>query len=76
MSYQHLLKPVNLGPTQIKNRVFNPPHGTTLGHDGVVTDDLIAYHETRARGGVGLIILESMTLHPSYGLRGSFSICR
>ena len=72
MNYQHLLQPIKLGPTQLKNRVFNPPHGTTLGHNGVVTDDLIAYHETRARGGVGLIILESMTLHPSYGFEEAF----
>jgi len=72
MSFQHLLQPIKLGPTEIKNRVFNPPHGTTLGHNGVVTDELIAYHETRARGGVGLIILESMTLHPSYGFEEAF----
>ena len=72
MTYKHLLQPIQLGPTRIKNRVFNPPHGTTLGHNGVVTDDLIAYHETRARGGVGLIILESMTVHPSYGFEEAF----
>ena len=40
---------------------------------GVVTDDLIAYHRARrARGGVGLIILEGMTVHPSYGFEDSF----
>ena len=72
MKYDHLLQPIKLGPTQIKNRVFNPPHGTTLGHNGVVTDDLIAYHENRARGGVGLIILESITFHPSYGFPEAF----
>ncbi len=52
--------------------MFNPPHGTTLGHGGIVTDDLIAYHQARAQGGVGLIILESMTLHPSYGFKEAF----
>ncbi|NNC98691.1 MAG: hypothetical protein HKN85_00775, partial [Gammaproteobacteria bacterium] len=72
MSEPHLLQPINLGPTRIKNRVFNPPHGTTLGCNGNVTDDLIAYHETRARGGVGLIIIEGMTLHPSYGFEEAF----
>ena len=72
MRFQQLLKPINLGRTEIKNRVFNPPHGTTLGHNGVVTDELVAYHEARARGGVGLIILESMTLHPSYGFEEAF----
>jgi 2,4-dienoyl-CoA reductase-like NADH-dependent reductase (Old Yellow Enzyme family) len=70
--YDSLFQPLYLGPTRIRNRIFNPPHGTTLGHQGVVTDDLIAYHQTRARGGVGLIILESMTVHPSYGFEESF----
>ena len=70
--FDQLLQPIELGPTRIRNRLFSPPHGTTLGHGGVVTDDLIAYHCTRARGGVGLIIIEGMTLHPSYGFEDSF----
>ena len=70
--YENLQQPITLGPTRVRNRVFNPPHGTTLGHQGEVTDDLIAYHLTRARGGVGLIIMESMTVHPSYGFEESF----
>ena len=70
--YEQLLTPLDLGPTRVRNRIFNPPHGTTLGHQGIVTDDLIAYHETRARGGVGLIIMESMTVHPSYGFEEAF----
>jgi 2,4-dienoyl-CoA reductase-like NADH-dependent reductase (Old Yellow Enzyme family) len=70
--YDNLLQPINLGPTPVRNRIFNPPHGTTLGHQGVVTEDLIAYHEIRAKGGVGLIIMESMTLHPSYGFEEAF----
>ncbi len=70
--YDRLLTPQQLGPTRVRNRIFNPPHGTTLGRQGEVTDDLIAYHRTRARGGVGLIVLEGMTLHPSYGFAESF----
>ncbi|MGI9319613.1 MAG: FAD-dependent oxidoreductase [bacterium] len=70
--HERLLEPINLGPTQIKNRIFNPPHGTTLSNRGAVTEDLIAYHEARAKGGVGLIILEGMTLHPSYGFEEAF----
>lgn len=71
-TYSNLMQPLDLGPTRVRNRLFNPPHGTTLGHQGVVSDDLIAYHRTRARGGVGLIILESMTVHPSYGFEEAF----
>jgi 2,4-dienoyl-CoA reductase-like NADH-dependent reductase (Old Yellow Enzyme family) len=70
--YERLLQPLDLGPTRVRNRIFNPPHGTSLGHGGVVTDDLIAYHSARARGGAGLIILEGMTVHPSYGFEHSF----
>jgi 2,4-dienoyl-CoA reductase-like NADH-dependent reductase (Old Yellow Enzyme family) len=70
--YEQLLQPIDLGPTRVRNRIFNPPHGTSLGHGGCVTDDLIAYHRARARGGAGLIILEGMTVHPSYGFEDSF----
>jgi len=70
--YEPLLQPLELGPTRVRNRVFNPPHGTSLGHQGVVTEELIAYHQARARGGAGLIILEGMTVHPSYGFEESF----
>ena len=70
--YDNLLEPIELGATRIRNRIFNPPHGTTLGRRGQVSDDLVAYHLTRARGGVGLIIMESMTVHPSYGFEEAF----
>jgi len=70
--YEQILQPLDLGPTRVRNRIFNPPHGTTLGHQGVVSEELIAYHLARARGGVGLIIMESMTVHPSYGFEDAF----
>jgi 2,4-dienoyl-CoA reductase-like NADH-dependent reductase (Old Yellow Enzyme family) len=70
--YEQLLQPLDLGPTRVRNRIFNPPHGTTLGHQGVVSEELIAYHLARARGGVGLIIMESMTVHPSYSFEDAF----
>ena len=66
------MQPLDLGPTRVRNRIFNPPHGTSLGRQGQVTDELIAYHLSRARGGTGLIILEGMTVHPSYGFEDSF----
>ncbi len=72
LMHKKLLEPIQLGPTRIKNRIFNPPHGTTLSHQGAVTDELVAYHEARAKGGTGLIILEGMTFHPSYGFKEAF----
>ena len=64
--YDNLFAPIHLGPTEIRNRIFNPPHGTTLGSEGLVSDQLIAYHQARAKGGAGLIILEGMAFHPSF----------
>ncbi len=70
--FSKLFEPIHLGPTRIKNRIFNPPHGTTLSSQGKVTDDLVAYHEARARGGVGLIVIEGMTFHHTYDYKGAF----
>jgi 2,4-dienoyl-CoA reductase-like NADH-dependent reductase (Old Yellow Enzyme family) len=61
----HVLTPIRIGPAEIKNRVVRPAHGTGLGRMGNVTEELIAYHEARARGGVGLTIIEIMGVHPS-----------
>jgi len=70
--YENLFEPITLGPTQLRNRIFNPPHGTTLGANGLVSDELIAYHEARARGGAGLIILEGMAFHPSFAFESAY----
>ena len=57
--YEHLGSPVRIGPLTVPNRVFMPAMGVNLAApDGGVTDDVIAYYEARARGGVGLIITE------------------
>ena len=64
--YAHLLSPFSIRGVRLRNRVVFQPHFTALGHlDGMPSDDHVAYHEERARGGVGLIILESMAIHPT-----------
>ena len=60
----HINKPVRIRNLQIKNRVVRTTATTNLG-GGVIGDDLIAYHEARARGGVGLSVLDVMSVHPS-----------
>jgi 2,4-dienoyl-CoA reductase-like NADH-dependent reductase (Old Yellow Enzyme family) len=64
MAYTHVDKPIKIGNVEIKNRTFRPAHGTGIGW-GIMNDALIAYHEERARGGVGLIINEIGSVHPS-----------
>ena len=60
-----LFSPLALGPVTIRNRIVSTSHQTTLVHDHLPTDDLIAYHEARARGGAGLIVIEATATHPS-----------
>ncbi len=75
-SYEHLLSPIQIGKTTVKNRVFMPPISTNLANKGYVTDELVAHYAARAKGGVGLIVTEVTTVEPTYVyLPGDMSIC-
>ncbi len=65
MQLDHLLSPVRLGSLELRNRVVSTAHQTHLVADRVPTDAFVAYHEARARGGVGLIVLEATAVHES-----------
>lgn len=64
MALTHILQPIRINKLEIKNRIARAAHGTSYGKGGV-TDDLIAYHEIRAKSGLGLNILEATVVHPS-----------
>ncbi len=57
--YDSLFSPGRIGTLQLKNRIVYPPMGTNVCEGGEATDRLIAYHEARAKGGVGMIIVEN-----------------
>ena len=59
MAYPALLSEVRLGPAVLRNRVVSTAHQTGLVHDHLPTDHLVAYHEARARGGVGAVFIEA-----------------
>ena len=55
--YDKLFSPVRIGRVEIKNRVTMTAMGVNLAAaGGGVNDDIIAFYEARAQGGVGLII--------------------
>ncbi len=60
-----LFSPLALGPVEIPNRVVSTSHQTSLVHDHLPTDDMIAYHAARAAGGAGLIVTEATACHPT-----------
>jgi 2,4-dienoyl-CoA reductase-like NADH-dependent reductase (Old Yellow Enzyme family)/thioredoxin reductase len=54
-----LFQPVRIGSLEVKNRIVASPMQTNFGtENGAVTERLVAYLAARARGGVGLIIVE------------------
>jgi 2,4-dienoyl-CoA reductase-like NADH-dependent reductase (Old Yellow Enzyme family)/thioredoxin reductase len=59
----HLFSPLRVGPVTLRNRIISTSHQTSLVHDHLPTDDLIAYHEARARGGAGMICVEATAIH-------------
>ncbi|MFE1951217.1 FAD-dependent oxidoreductase [Streptomyces sp. NPDC059524] len=63
--FPHLFSPLRIGPVTVRNRILSSGHDTVLVEDGAVTDALVAYHEARAAGGAGLIVLQVSGVHPS-----------
>jgi 2,4-dienoyl-CoA reductase-like NADH-dependent reductase (Old Yellow Enzyme family)/thioredoxin reductase len=57
MKYPKLFSPVRIGRLEIKNRVTMTAMGVNLAAaGGGVSDNVVAFYEARARGGVGLIV--------------------
>lgn len=67
-TYPNLRKPIQIAGCTIPNRILRAAHCTNMPIDGYVTDQLIAYHEARASGGVGLSFLEAGPVHKQSGL--------
>ncbi|MGZ4170859.1 MAG: oxidoreductase [Solirubrobacteraceae bacterium] len=64
-AYPALMAPITLGPLQVRNRVVSTSHQTSLVHHHLPTEDLVAYHEARARGGAGAIFIEATATDPT-----------
>lgn len=56
MSFPHLLEPLDLGFTQLKNRVLMGSMHTGLEEEKGGFEKLAAFYQERAQGGVGLIV--------------------
>ena len=69
--FPHLFSPLPLGRRQARNRVFRAATATNLAEKFDVSDRLLAHYATLARGGAGVIVTESMRIHPSAVVRGS-----
>ncbi|MCL4371291.1 MAG: FAD-dependent oxidoreductase [Chloroflexi bacterium] len=60
-----LFEPIDLRGLTLKNRIVMPPMGTRYPtYGGAVTPKLTRYYLERARGGVGLIIVQFASISP------------
>jgi 2,4-dienoyl-CoA reductase-like NADH-dependent reductase (Old Yellow Enzyme family)/thioredoxin reductase len=63
--FKKIFEPTRIGQLQLKNRIVMPPTGTNYAEKGgAISQRTIDYYEARARGGVGLIIVEGSAPDP------------
>lgn len=64
-SYPTLFSPIALGPRTARNRIWMTAHATEFSTDGTFADASADYYAERARGGVAVITMEAMAVHPT-----------
>ncbi|MCH8155303.1 MAG: oxidoreductase, partial [Proteobacteria bacterium] len=65
MHFTHLFSPLTIRSVEIRNRIFSTGHQANMLTDGLPNARLAAYHEARAAGGAGLIMIEAARVHAS-----------
>lgn len=74
--FEKLLEPISIGKVKLRNRLMKTGAGTSfIDEEGQVGDRIIGFYEALAKGGVGLVTVESTgvdfptgTHHPSVQL--------
>lgn len=67
-SFPNLLAAGRIGGMELRNRVVLPAMDqNNCTEEGLVTDETIAHYEARARGGVGLLIVETSAVSYPHG---------
>jgi 2,4-dienoyl-CoA reductase-like NADH-dependent reductase (Old Yellow Enzyme family)/thioredoxin reductase len=75
MHFPRLFQPGSIGSLAVANRVIMPAMATNFASStGEPTDRLIAYYGARARGGVGLVIVENTTVEHRLGSNGAVQL--
>ena len=64
MKYPTMFSPIQIGTVTVPNRFVVPPMGNNFANtDGTLSDRSAAYYEARAKGGFGLITIESTVVY-------------
>lgn len=75
MKYPHLFSELQLGSLRLPNRVMMAAMSTGLADaDGRITPAQVAYYRERARGGVGLVVVEFACVDRRFGISESTQV--
>lgn len=75
-TYPHLFKPIRLGNTFFKNRIFGAPMGyQNVNGDGYLPESAAYYYERRARGGAASVATMEIIPDREYGRGGETQMC-
>ncbi len=67
-AFPNLLASTQIGSMKLQNRLVFPPMDQNLCNDeGLITDQTIAHYNARARGGTGLLIVETSAVSYPHG---------
>ncbi len=64
----------SIGKLQVKNRLVLLPHGVEFAVDNLPSERHAYYYAERAKGGVGLIVMEACGVHPTSKRRENVTI--
>lgn len=67
-AYPHLFSPVRVGARTLPNRIVHASMSTHFADRGGVTQRMIDYYVSRARGGASLLVSEPMAMQPWHRL--------
>ena len=64
MKFPTMFSPIRIGTVTVPNRFVVPPMGNNFANtDGSLSDRSLAYYQARAKGGFGLITIESTVVY-------------
>lgn len=69
LKYPNLFKPLKLGRTVLRNRIFAAPTGyCDLTKENIATEPLMAYYEAKARGGAAVVHVGEAYIDSEHGV--------
>jgi 2,4-dienoyl-CoA reductase-like NADH-dependent reductase (Old Yellow Enzyme family)/thioredoxin reductase len=70
--FPHLFEPISIGNILVKNRIVMPAMGTGFATpEGLITQQSLDYYEARAKGGYGMVIVETASVDFPRGIYAS-----